>query len=244
LHLSPWRFSPSINGGALCLSPRHAATHKAKLAPKLKALIDPAEEKPEMKLSLLRSNHRCPMLKKSFSFVSVGALALALAGCASTRPASPSLTVLPGQGKSQVAFDRDSDLCESAAQRATGYESPGQAANDAGVSSAVVGTALGALAGAAIGSASGKAGAGAAIGAGTGLLAGSAVGASRAADAGGNVQARYDRVYAQCMSQRGHQVLAPQAPRETIVVYERPAPRPVYVYPRPYYEPNTYYRRW
>jgi outer membrane lipoprotein SlyB len=182
------------------------------------------------------------MFKKPLTLASAGLLSLALAGCASTRPAAPSLTVLPGPGKSQAAFDRDADICETAARRATGYQSPGQAANDAAVSSAVVGTALGAIAGTAIGAASGHAGRGAAIGAGTGLLAGSAVGVSQANSAGGSVQARYDSVYAQCMNQRGHQVIAPPPPpRETVVIYERPAPPPpVYVYPRPY----PYYYRY
>ena len=181
------------------------------------------------------------MMTKPFAIATAGLLSLALAGCASTRPAYPTLTVLPGAGKSQAVFDRDSDICESAARRATGYQSPGQAANDTTVSSAVVGTALGAIAGTAIGAASGRAGQGAAIGAGTGLLAGSAIGASQGANAGASVQARYDQVFAQCMNQRGHQVMAPPAPRETIVVYERPAPPPpVYVYPRPY----PYYYRY
>jgi uncharacterized protein YcfJ len=188
------------------------------------------------------------MFTKPLTVASVGLLSLALVGCASTRPTSPSLTVLPGPGKSQAIFDRDADSCESAARRATGYQSPGQAANDATVSSAVVGTALGAIAGTAIGAASGRAGQGAAIGAGTGLLAGSAIGASQGANAGASVQARYDQVFAQCMNQRGHQVMVPPAPRETVVVYERAAPPPpVYVYPRPYYtypRPYPYYYRY
>ena len=117
------------------------------------------------------------MLKSQIIVASISVLALSLAGCASTRPAAPSLTVIPGANKSTVAYERDADACDAAAQRAVGGQSPGAAANDAAVSSAVVGTAIGALAGAAIGGASGRAGPGAAIGAGTGLLAGSAIGA-------------------------------------------------------------------
>jgi len=182
------------------------------------------------------------MLKSQIIVASISVLALSLAGCASTRPAGPSLTVIPGANKSTVAYERDADACDAAAQRAVGGQSPGAAANDAAVSSAVVGTAIGALAGAAIGGASGRAGPGAAIGAGTGLLAGSAIGAGNAAAAGGSVQARYDAVYAQCMHSRGNQVITPPPPpRETVIVYERPAP--VYVYPRPYYR-DGYYRRW
>ena len=181
------------------------------------------------------------MLKSQIIIASVSALALSLAGCASTRPAAPSLTIIPGANKSTAAYEKDADACDAAAQRAVGGQSPGAAANDAAVSSAVVGTAIGALAGAAIGGASGRAGPGAAIGAGTGLLAGSAIGAGNAQAAGGSVQARYDSVYAQCMQSRGNQIIAPPPPpRETVVVYERPAP--VYVYPSPYYRP--YYRRW
>ena len=58
------------------------------------------------------------------------------------------------------------------------------------------------------------------------------------------IQARFDNVYAQCMQARGHQIINPPAPRETVVVYERP--EPVYVYPRhdPYYRRDGYYRRW
>jgi len=182
------------------------------------------------------------MFKKPIILATASLLTLGLAGCASTRPAAPSLTVLPGPGKSQAAFDRDSDICESAARRSTGYQSPGEASNNSAVSGAVVGTALGALAGTAIGAASGNAGRGAAIGAGTGLLAGTAVGVSQGQTAGASVQARYDQVFAQCMNQRGHQVIAPPPPpRETVVIYERPAPPPpVYVYPRPY----PYYYRY
>ena len=185
------------------------------------------------------------MLKSKIIVASVSVCALALAGCASTRPAAPSLTIIPGANKSQAVYERDANTCEAAAQRAVGGQSPGEAANDAAVSSAVVGTALGALAGAAIGSASGRAGAGAAIGAGTGLLAGSAVGAGRADNAGGSVQARYDAVYAQCMQSRGHQIITPPPSRQTVIVYERP--EPVYVYPRPYpyhHRDGYYYRRW
>ena len=186
-----------------------------------------------------------PMPKSHVAIICVSAVALALAGCASTRPAGPSLAVIPGPNKTQAVFDRDADLCDISAKRATGGQSPGEAANDAAVSTAVVGTAIGALAGAAIGAASGRAGAGAAIGAGTGLLAGSAIGAGKAQNEGAAVQGRYDNVYAQCMQSRGHQIIAPPPPpRETVIIYERP--EPVYVYPRhdPYYRRDGYYRRW
>jgi hypothetical protein len=181
------------------------------------------------------------MMKFSTSLMAVSALALALGGCASTGPASPTVGVMPAKGKSYEAFQRDDDYCQAAAQRQVGYRSPGETANTSAVQSAAVGTALGALAGAAIGSASANMGRGAAIGAGTGLLAGSLVGASNAGRAGGAVQDRYDMAYAQCMKARGNIVEDSAPPVREVVVYERP--RPVYVAPRPYYyEPRPYYR--
>jgi outer membrane lipoprotein SlyB len=137
---------------------------------------------------------------------------------------------MPGPGKSYEVFQRDDQYCQTSAQQAIGYQSPGATANQATVGSAAVGTALGALAGAAIGSTTGNVGAGAAIGAGTGLIAGSAVGAGNARAAGGSLQARYDTVYAQCMTAKGNRITPPS-------VVE-----PVYVYARPYYwAPGDYY---
>lgn len=176
--------------------------------------------------------------------VSLGALALG--GCASTLPAEPQVMVMPGKGKAYTSFQRDDDFCQAEAQSAVGYRSPGQAANDRAVGGAAVGTAVGALAGAAIGAASGNAGTGALIGAGAGLAGGSIVGAGNARRAGGAIQARYDRVYAQCMVARGHRIAEPDI--EPVVVVEE---RPVYFHPRPYYwgpgvyygPPRPYYRR-
>ncbi len=181
------------------------------------------------------------MLKLAKALMAASAVSLTLAGCASTGPAAPSVSVMPAKGKSYEAFQRDDEYCQAAAQRQVGYRSPGEAANNSAVQSAAVGTALGALAGAAIGSSSANMGKGAAIGAGTGLLAGSLVGASNARQAGGAVQDRYDTVYAQCMKARGNLVEDVAPPVREVVVYERP--RPIYVEPRPYYyEPRPYYR--
>jgi outer membrane lipoprotein SlyB len=171
------------------------------------------------------------MFKRSLCLILLGAFCIAVGGCASTYPAAPSLAAMPGKGKSYGSFQRDDAFCQESAQRAIGYQSPGEAANQAAVGSAAVGTALGALAGAAIGSASGHVGTGAAIGAGTGLVAGSAVGAGNARAAGGSLQARYDTVYAQCMTAKGNRVQPPYA-YQSVPVY---GPPPVYVYPRPYY---------
>jgi hypothetical protein len=71
---------------------------------------------------------------------------------------------MPGPHKSYESFQGDDQYCQTSAQQAIGYQSPGQAANDAAVGSAVVGTALGALAGAALGSVAGHVGKCAAVG--------------------------------------------------------------------------------
>src|SRR6516165_10088848 len=93
---------------------------------------------------------------------------------------------MPGPHKSYESFQGDDQYCQAAAQQAIGYQSPGQAANDAAVGSAVIGTALGALAGAALGSAAGH-----------------------VAAAGGSLQAKYDTVYAQCMTAKGNRIPPP-----------------------------------
>jgi Glycine-zipper domain len=147
--------------------------------------------------------------KESLAAVLLVAFCLTCGGCAYNGPAAPSFAAMPGPHKSYEAFQGDDQYCQASAQQAIGHQSPGQAANDAGVGTAVVGTALGALAGAALGSVSGHAGTGAAVGAGTGLIAGSAVGSRNAAVAGGSVQARYDVVYAQCMAAKGNRVPPP-----------------------------------
>ena len=163
------------------------------------------------------------VFKDVLSVIVSGAFCLACGACAYSGPAAPSFAAMPGPNKSYETFRGDDQYCQASAQQAIGYQSPGQAANDAAVGSAAVGTALGALAGAALGSAAGHVGTGAAIGAGTGLVAGSAVGSGNARAAGGSLQARYDTVYAQCMTAKGNRIAGP------------PVVEPVYVYPPPYY---------
>jgi hypothetical protein len=141
---------------------------------------------------------------------------------------------LPPQGKSFAVFQQDDASCRGYASQMTGGASAAQAANNSAVGSAVVGTALGAAAGAAIGAAAGGAGAGAAIGAATGLVAGTAVGAGNAQIAGGNVQARYDTAYTQCMYARGNTVQA--APSGYAAGYGYPS----YGYGPGYYGPGYY----
>jgi uncharacterized protein YcfJ len=133
---------------------------------------------------------------------------------------------MPGRGISYQAFKADDAYCQGQAQQAIGYQSPGEAANQAAVGTAALGTALGALAGAAIGSASGQMGRGAAVGAGTGLVAGSVVGAGNANAAGGSLQERYDTVYAQCMTAKGNVMQSPYVAAEPIYAPPPPPPPP------------------
>jgi hypothetical protein len=159
---------------------------------------------------------------------------LALSACAAAPPQGPNVMALPAQGKSFEAFQQDDGMCRGYATQQTGGASAAQAANNSAVGSAVVGTALGAGVGAALGSVGGAVGAGAAIGGAAGLLAGSAIGANNAQAAGGNVQARYDTAYTQCMYSRGNTVQS--APSGYAAGYGYP---PGY-YPGPYYGPGYY----
>jgi uncharacterized protein YcfJ len=161
------------------------------------------------------------MILKTSHIAALGIVSLALAGCASTGPAMPKVAAMPGKGKSYEAFQRDDQYCQSSAQAAIGYRSPGEEANQEAAKSAAIGTALGALGGAAIGSISGNMGAGAAIGAGTGLAAGAVVGSNKAAATGRTLQQRYDTVYAQCMSAKGNVLPQPAYVVEEPVYIER-----------------------
>lgn len=131
---------------------------------------------------------------------------LALSACAVAPPQGPSVMALPAQGKSFEAFQQDDAICRNYATQQTGGASAAQAANNSAIGSAAIGTALGAGIGAAAGAAAGAAGIGAAAGAAAGLLLGSSVGAGNAQAAGGNVQARYDTAYTQCMYAKGDTV--------------------------------------
>jgi hypothetical protein len=154
---------------------------------------------------------------------------LALGACAVAPPQGPNVMALPAQGKSFEAFQQDDGICRGFAAQQTGGASSAQAAGNSAVGSAVLGTALGAGVGAALGSVGGAVGAGAAIGGATGLLAGSAIGANNAQAAGGNVQARYDTAYTQCMYSKGNTVQS--APSGYAAGY------PGGYYPGPYYGP-------
>jgi hypothetical protein len=161
---------------------------------------------------------------------------LGVSACAVAPPQGPSVMALPQQGKSFEAFQQDDATCRGFASQQTGGASAAQAANNSAVGSAVLGTALGAGVGAALGSVGGAVGAGAAIGGATGLLAGSAIGASNAQAAGGNVQARYDTAYTQCMYSKGDSVQS--APGGYAAAgYPYPYYGPGYVYGPGYYGP-------
>ena len=148
--------------------------------------------------------------------------AILLTGCA-TMPPGPSVTVMPGGGKSFEAFQADDGVCRQWAQNQSGWNA-NQTVNENVAGGAIAGGALGAGAGALIGAASGNVGPGAAIGAGAGLLGGAAIGASQAPLAGGEVQRRYDNSYLQCMYAKGNQIpVVMQSPQQH---YTPPPPPP------------------
>jgi hypothetical protein len=118
-----------------------------------------------------------------------------LGGCASM-PTGPSLPAMPGTGKNFNDFRVDDAQCRQYA-----LQQVGGLANDAGVRSAIVGTAVGAVAGAAMG---GHQGAG--VGAGAGLVVGSMVGAEANQSSAYGSQRQYDQTYIQCMYAKGHKV--------------------------------------
>ena len=164
----------------------------------------------------------------------VAAVALAglmlIGGCASA-PTGPSVMALPGTGKNFDQFRIDDAECRQYALGQIGGTTADQAATDAGLRSAAVGTVVGAVAGAAIG---GRDGAG--VGAGTGLLVGSMAGTGAAQSSAYGSQRHYDNAYVQCMYAKGEKVpvsgaLArpqPQAPSAA-----PPAPGGTYLPPPP-----------
>ena len=173
------------------------------------------------------------MLRSSACLAAIASLALA--GCVAPQPSAPSVMSYPGQGKDFSQFQQDDLNCRQYAQAQIGPYSPSQAANDAGVGSALLGTGIGAAAGAAIGAAAGNPGVGAAIGAGSGLLLGSAIGANNAQASGSAVQYRYDMSYEQCMLGNGEKV----EPLRTASVAPPPPYYPYGSYPG-YYYPQSY----
>lgn len=137
-------------------------------------------------------------------------LTAGLAACTVAPPSGPSVTALPGPGKSLPQFQRDDDRCRDYAANRT-QNAPQQAAdasNNANAT-AVAGTLIGAAAGAALGSLSGNVGAGAAVGAGAGLLAGASTAGDQAQGAADSLQQQYDAAYEQCMVGNGEALNEP-----------------------------------
>jgi hypothetical protein len=142
-------------------------------------------------------NMRCV----SWSRLSAFAGTLLLAACV-TVPAGPSMPAMPGSRKPWDQFQADDGACRQFAAQQGGV--PADAAVNAGVGSAVVGTVLGAAVGGLLGG-----GEGAAVGAGMGLFTGGVIGAGNAQVAGSVTQQRFDGAYYQCMYAAGHRVPAP-----------------------------------
>lgn len=160
--------------------------------------------------------------------ISLLALPVLLTACVSI-PSGPSITSLPGTGKSFDQFRADDFECRQYARNTIDGTSPADAQTDSAVKSGAVGAVVGGLAGAAIGGSS----EGAAAGAGVGLLVGAMAGSEAATASGYNVQQRYDSAYVQCMYARGNRVPMATAPRSV-------SPRPRYYPPHasgPYYPP-------
>ena len=123
-----------------------------------------------------------------------------VAGCASL-PTGPSVMSLPGSRKTFDEFRVDDADCRQFASVQVGGTTPQNAATEAGVGSAILGTAIGAGAGALIGGSSG-----AGVGAGIGLVTGALVGQSYAGGSFYAVQQRYDNAYRQCMYAKGNKI--------------------------------------
>ncbi len=133
-----------------------------------------------------------------------------VAGCV-TVPAGPSVSVLPGRGKSFEQFQDDDVACRQWARQEAGT-TPGASAVQSTVGGAAIGTLIGAGLGAALGAVTHRPAAGAAVGAGVGLIGGTAVGAGAGQASGQTVQHRYDNAYTQCMYAKGDQVPGRPAP--------------------------------
>ncbi|MFM9966909.1 MAG: YMGG-like glycine zipper-containing protein [Burkholderiales bacterium] len=139
-------------------------------------------------------------MKESFRYAPL-VLLISLGACVTVPPSGPSMTALPGSGKSFDQFRASDAECRQYATSQIGGTTAKQAAEDSALRSAVLGTAIGAVAGAAIGGQQG-----AAIGAGTGLIVGSVAGSDAGAYSARGAQQRYDSGYVQCMYAKGHKV--------------------------------------
>jgi hypothetical protein len=135
------------------------------------------------------------------------AAALLLTACA-TVPTGPSVTVLPGNGKSFEQFQADDAACRQWAAQQTGTTAK-RASTESTVTGAAIGTVVGSAVGTTAGAAAGNPAVGAAVGAGAGLLSGTAIGADDGEWAATSAQHRFDVAYTQCMYVKGNQVPVP-----------------------------------
>lgn len=136
-----------------------------------------------------------------------------LGGCVTTPP-GPTVSVLPGPGKSFERFQEEDAFCRDYARRQVAG-TPEQADAQL-IRSAVIGTLLGAGLGAALGG-----GQGAGVGAAAGTLIGTGVSSGQGAWSQMSIQQRYDVAYMQCMYAKGNQV-----PGYTVVAAPYPPPPP------------------
>ena len=96
------------------------------------------------------------MINRILAFAFVGAACATAAGCAATTtsydpsmPPLPSIAVMPANGKSYAAFQKDDAYCQAQAETAVGGQNPVNAEGQSTAAGAAVGTAVGAIAGAA-----------------------------------------------------------------------------------------------
>jgi uncharacterized protein YcfJ len=165
--------------------------------------------------------------------VRVGVAALAavgLLGACAQPPLGPTVAVMPAANKPFPVFQQEDGYCRQFAQQQTAGTA--EAANNAQVGTAIIGTVLGAGLGAALGG-----GRGAAVGAGAGALGGTAVGANQAERGAYSGQQRYNIAYSQCMYAYGNQVQGPA--RYYVPYYAAPPPPGAYYPPPP--PPGAYY---
>jgi len=126
-------------------------------------------------------------------WTSVGLMAVALAGCVTQQPWTPTVDTFNNDARSQYV-SRDMEECRRLAHQVSGD------AQQAAVSGAVTGGLVGAAGGAAIGAAFGSAGRGAAVGAAAGGIGRGVQQAQRSENA-------FRQAYVNCMRQRGHTVI-------------------------------------
>ena len=181
-----------------------------------------------------------------FPFLALALLVIFTASGCATVPTGPTVSVMPGSGKSFEQFQADDAVCRQWAGQQIGLSTQ-ETINQNTAAGAVAGTVIGAGLGAAIGAASGHVGTGAAIGAGSGLLVGTASGASSGRAYGWEAQRRYDIAYTQCMYAKGNQVPGVMAPASRVRRMPPPPPppdleseQPVYPAPPPPPPPPPY----